>query len=113
MIYLEDGKPLVFGKKKEKVIRIKRLQPVVANRDDLGPDDELLIHIEDTPSPHYAYLLTQMTYPEMPVPFGVFREINRPTYEGLLGDQVKQATEKKGPGNLKDLIYGANTWTVD
>jgi len=54
-----------------------------------------------------------MTYPEMPVPFGVFRAVKRPTYEKLLDEQVALAIEKKGRGNLEQLLFGAETWRVE
>ena len=73
----------------------------------------LLIHSEKDPSPNYAYLLTQMEYPEMPVPFGVFRCIEKPTYDEMMADQVNAVIEKKGKGNLKDILYTEDTWTVN
>ncbi len=111
MVYLEDGKPLVFGKKKDKAIRLKNLQPEIVDLATTNPK-ELLIHNEKDPKPHYSYLLTQMTYPDMPVPFGVFRAIQKPTYDEMMEKQVQDAIKLKGKGNLKQLIYGSDTWTV-
>ena len=112
MVYLEDGKPLAFGKQQDKAIRLKGLQPEVVERKDVKDSVELLIHNEKEASPHYAYLLTQMRYPEMPVPFGVFRAIEKPTYDEMMENQIRDAVKKRGKGTLKDLIYGAETWTV-
>ena len=53
-----------------------------------------------------------MAYPDMPVPFGVFRSIEKPTYDQMLNDQVRASIEKKGKGKLKDLLY-QETWTVE
>ena len=72
----------------------------------------MLIHNEKDVTPNYAYLLTQMTHPEMPVPFGVFRDIERPTYDELMLGQEKAALDARGKGDLKKLIYGSNTWEV-
>lgn len=112
MVYLEDGKPLVFGKQKEKAIRLKGLRPEVVELSRVQDPKELLIHHEKDATPHYAYLLTQMTYPEMPVPFGVFRAIERPTYDEMMENQIRDTIKKRGKGTLRDLIYGAETWTV-
>ncbi len=112
MVYLEDGKPLVFGKKKDKAIRLKGLQPEIVDLAGVKDPKDLLIHNEKEPKPHYPYLLTQMGYPEMPVPFGVFRVVERPTYEELMEGQIKEVIKTRGKGNLKDLIYGYDTWTV-
>ncbi len=112
MVYLEDGKPLVFGKRKEKAVRLKGLQPEVVELSAVKDPSELMIHHEKDSTPHYAYLLTQMTYPEMPVPFGVFRAIGRPTYDEMMENQIRDSVKKRGKGTVKDLIYGAETWTV-
>jgi 2-oxoglutarate ferredoxin oxidoreductase subunit beta len=79
---------------------------------DQVPEDELLIHDEHSPDAHLAFLLSRMTNPQYPVPFGVFRDIDRPTYEdGVLG-QVTRAQDQKGVGRLADLYEAADTWTV-
>ena len=112
MIYLEDGKPLVFGAKKDKAIRLAGLQPEIVNLADAKNPQSLLIHREKDPAPNYAYLLTQMRFPEMPEPFGIFRSIEKPTYDDLMDSQIKEAAKKYGKGVLKELIYGEDTWTV-
>ena len=112
MVLLEHGKPLVFGKERNKAIRLKGLQlEIVDYKEGMDPK-ELLLHNEHDPEPSYAYLLTRMEYPNMPVPFGVFRNITKPTYDEMLEAQVQQAIKTKGKGSLKDLIYGSDTWTV-
>lgn len=111
MIFLEDGKPLVFGKQKDKAIKLDGLKPQVVNLSDVKSESELLIHRENA-NPHYAYLLTQMHYPEMPEPFGIFRAVERPAYDELLENQVKSEIKKRGKGDIKDLIYGQDTWEV-
>ena len=113
MVYLEHGKPLLFGKEKEKGVRMNGLQPEVVLVKDVPPE-KLLVHNEKDPTPHYAYMLTQMDDPEtpLPVPFGVFRAIEKPTYDEMMEQQIQIAVKQKGPGDLKDLIYGPDTWTV-
>ncbi len=112
MVILEHGKPLVFGKEKNKAIRLKGLTLEVTDYKEGMDTKDLLIHNENDPEPSYAYLLTRMEYPAMPVPFGIFRHIIKPTYDEMLEGQVQQAIKTKGKGNLKDLIYGSDTWTV-
>ena len=112
MVYLEHGKPLIFGKKKDKAIRLKGLLPEIVDLSKVS-EKEMLIHDETNPQPHYAYFLTQMKFPDMPVPFGVFRAIERPTYDELMDKQIKEAVKTKGKGDLKSLIYGPDTWMVN
>ena len=87
-------------------------KPEVVDLEGDGSGQELLVHDEKTPDGSHAYLLSQLTYPEMPVPFGVFRSVERPTYDEMLDDQVTAMRKEKGEGDLKKLIYGSSTWTV-
>ncbi|MBI1977335.1 MAG: 2-oxoacid:ferredoxin oxidoreductase subunit beta [Candidatus Omnitrophica bacterium] len=112
MVILEHGKPLIFGKNRDKAIRLNGLQPALVEYKEGMDTKNLLIHNENDPEPNYAYLLTQMEYPTMPVPFGVFRDIKKPTYDEMLDGQVQDAIKKRGRGHLKELIYGSDTWTV-
>ena len=120
-LYLEHGKPLIFGKNKDKGVRMNGLRheivdlapPLISGGVAAHPDEakNLLVHNENDESPNYAYILTQLEYPEMPVPFGVFRSIEKPTYDEMMNDQVKFAVDKKGKGDLKKLLY-EEVWTV-
>jgi 2-oxoglutarate ferredoxin oxidoreductase subunit beta len=44
---------------------------------------------------------------------GVFRAIETPTYEDLLLNQIRAATEKLGEGDLEKLFTAGDTWTVN
>ncbi|MGB1893273.1 MAG: 2-oxoacid:ferredoxin oxidoreductase subunit beta [Candidatus Latescibacterota bacterium] len=112
ILYLEDGKPLIFGKDRDKGIRMNGLQPEVVNLSDVD-EQELIVHNESEDNPHYAYMLSRMEDPHMPLPFGVLRSVLRPTYDELLLDQVDQAVEQKGRGDLEQLFKSGDTWTVE
>ena len=60
-----------------------------------------------------AGLLTRFFDANFPRPFGVFYSEDRPTYEDALVQQIDDVVEKKGKGNLDDLIKGPNTWEID
>ena len=112
MLFLEAGKPLLFGKNKEKGIRLNGLIPEVIDAATAAPG-EILIHQPDHPSPLYSQLLATMGLPDFPSPMGVIRQIQRPTYESLIHDQVEEAKAKKGAGTWKELLHGGSTWTVE
>jgi 2-oxoglutarate ferredoxin oxidoreductase subunit beta len=44
---------------------------------------------------------------------GIFRAIERPTYEAMMDDQIEAAITKSGPGNLEKLINSGDTWVVE
>ena len=54
-----------------------------------------------------------LDYPDYPVPVGIFRAVQRPTYEVLLEQQVQEAIAKEGEGNLEALLRQGDIWTVD
>ena len=54
-----------------------------------------------------------MTYDNsLPTPVGVFYQESKPTYNDMLVEQIDVQVKNKGNGNLKDLIYTKNIWTV-
>ena len=96
MLFLEAGKPLLFGKNKEKGIRLNGLVPEVV--DATAPD--VLIHQPDHPSPLYSQMLASMGLPDFPTPVGVIRRIERPTYESLVHEQVAAGQSQKRQRHL-------------
>ena len=111
MIYLEHDKPLLFGKGRTKGIRLNGMQPEIVDVNN-ETREKLLIHNERSSEAHYAYLLTQMDHPEFPVPFGVFRAITRPTYDGMMQAQVEEAARSRKP-DLEAILKGSSSWTVE
>jgi 2-oxoglutarate ferredoxin oxidoreductase subunit beta len=113
VVYLEDGKPLIFGKARDKGIRLNGFTPEVVNVGTGGVSaDDLLHHDERHPSPLLAFALAQLRRPEFPEPMGVFRAVSAPTYEAQLLAQVQEAQAKHGSGDLNQLFNAGDTWTV-
>ena len=113
VLYLEHGKPLIFGKAKDKGIRQSGFDiEVVTLGEDVSAAD-LLVHDEQHPSPAYAFMLASMdSRPGFPTPVGVLRAIDTAPYETLVSDQVQQVIAKKGRGDLGKLLRGPETWEV-
>ncbi|MEE2752906.1 MAG: thiamine pyrophosphate-dependent enzyme, partial [Candidatus Latescibacterota bacterium] len=111
-LILEDGQPMIFGKDKNKGIHLNGLVPEVVSLGNGVTEADLLIHDETYESPALAYLLSRLEYPAHPLPFGVFRRIERPTYEEQLMAQGKQAIEDRGPRDLAKLFHSGDTWIV-
>ncbi len=115
-LYLEDGKPLLFGKDEAFGIRLDGCRPEIA---DLAggkwSQDDLWIH--DEKDRNKAWLLTTLfddntQAGKLPRPFGVIYAEDRPTYEQLIQDQITASFERYGEGNLENLLTGEETWTV-
>src|SRR5919202_714971 len=115
VLYLEHGKPMVFGKDRDRGIRMNGTRPEViqlGSETGLNENDCLVhdVHIED---PSVAFMLARMEQPEFPQPVGIFRDVRRETYEDLLAQQINSAIAKFGPGDLEKLIYTGDMWTVE
>jgi len=112
LLYVEHGKPMIFGKNRTKGIRLNGLRPeVVEVGVDCGPDD-LLIHDEKSDDPTLATLLSRMVAPEFPEVVGVYRAVRRPTYDEQQTAQIDEAIAKKGKGKVADLFKSEDMWTV-
>jgi 2-oxoglutarate ferredoxin oxidoreductase subunit beta len=113
VIELEHGKPLVFGKNRDKGIRLNGMQPEVVELGKGIKEDDLLFHDEKQPEPSLAYLISRMRHPDFPEPIGVFRDVDRPRYDQRVNSQLDDARAKKGAGNLEALFNSGDTWMVE
>ncbi len=112
-IVLEHGRPMIFGKDRDKGIRLNGLTPEIVQLGNGVKEDDLLFHDERVPEPTLAYLLSRMYYPEFPEPIGVFRAVDHPTYEAMLGEQIETSVKSKGEGSLEELLSAGDTWVVE
>ncbi len=113
VVYLEHGKPLVYGKNKDKGIRLNGFTPeMVTLTEGKFTLNDLLVHDENDST--LAFILANMIHnPGLPRPMGVFLSIDRPTYEASVSDQIARAKSKRGEGNLQALLDGDETWVIE
>lgn len=106
---LEHGKPLRFGLNGEKGIALDhRMQPVVVNVAEFG-EDRLLVHDEKNDS--LAYFLSRLVHPSFPTPVGVFRCVERPTYDQLVDEQIDHARSRRVQ-TVQEALEAGETWTI-
>lgn len=113
-LFLEQGKPLVFGKDNEKGLRLDGFKPEVVNLGEGYSTDDLWIH--DEQDIFKAQILARMhdnpmTAGHLPRPFGVFYQTNRPCYEEMMQLQIEDAAARKAP-DLNVLLRGNETWEI-
>jgi 2-oxoglutarate ferredoxin oxidoreductase subunit beta len=113
-IFLEHDKPMVFGKDNDKGIVLNGFDPtVVSLTDGKYSIENLIVHKEYDESPVRAFILAHMTDdPNLPTPFGIFRQVEKPSYNDALEEQIAEVTEAKGKGDLDTLLFSGNTWEV-
>ena len=110
LVYLEHGKPMTYGAAGNQGVKLNGFDLEAASWDEGAevPGD-VLVHDQTAENSTLAYLLTQF---DDPLPVGVFRKIERPTYDDGINAQVELAKSKK-PSDLATLYRsGANTWSV-
>jgi 2-oxoglutarate/2-oxoacid ferredoxin oxidoreductase subunit beta len=112
-LYLEHGKPLIFGKDRNRGIRLNGLDPEVVTLGAGITVDDLVIHDERAEEPTMAYLLSRMVHPKFPECVGIFRAVERPTYDELVNKQIEDVQKSKGPGKLEDLFASDDVWVVE
>jgi 2-oxoglutarate ferredoxin oxidoreductase subunit beta len=114
MLVLEHGKPMIFGKDRDKGIRLRGLHPEVVTIGENGiSQSDLLVHDEQAEEPYLALMLSRMFWPDYPVPVGVLRAVPRPTHDQLIEGQIAAATAAQGKGDLAEVLASGETWTVD
>jgi 2-oxoglutarate ferredoxin oxidoreductase subunit beta len=110
---LVHGKPLIFGKNRDKGIRLNGMDPEVVELGKGISEDDLLFHDEKAAEPSLAYLLSRMRYEDgFPEPIGVFRAVERPMYDVMINEQIELATSERGKGDLDKLFRSGDTWDV-
>jgi 2-oxoglutarate ferredoxin oxidoreductase subunit beta len=107
---LEHGKPMVFGKDRNKGIRLNGHRLEVVELGDGFTEDDLVVH--DEHDRVLAFMLAEMSHPELPEPLGVLHASEtRAPYEQMLHDQVNAAM-KAGRGDPEALVRGGVTWDI-
>jgi 2-oxoglutarate ferredoxin oxidoreductase subunit beta len=76
-------------------------------------ENDLLVHDIYLKDPSVAFMLARMEQPDFPQPVGIFRAVERATYEDMLIGQIDEAIAKSGPGSLEKLLNSGDTWVVE
>ncbi|MDO8806195.1 MAG: 2-oxoacid:ferredoxin oxidoreductase subunit beta [Elusimicrobiota bacterium] len=109
LLRVEHGKPLVFGKNRDKGIVFRNFRPeIISFKAGTVPEN---VAVYDETNSEMAYLVSGFTQPEFPVPLGVLKAVRKPSYEELYYDQVKAVGDTKGH-ELEALLAGPDAWEI-
>jgi len=113
VVFIEHGKPLVFGKERNKGIRLNGFTPeVVSLADGKYSVNDLLVHNETDTT--LSFILADMTYKQhLPRPIGVFLDNDRPCYDEEMTKQIDVSKQKRGDGDMKKLLNSGETWIIN
>ena len=112
VVELQHGKPLVFGKAKDKGIRLNGTELEVITFGDGLTADNCLVWDETRSNPAIAFMVAQMGPPNFPTPLGVLRRVDLPSFESGMIGQIEREKERKGEGSLDQLLRSGDVWTV-
>jgi 2-oxoglutarate ferredoxin oxidoreductase subunit beta len=114
VVYLEHGKPLVFGERQNKGIKLDGLNPIIIDLEDGEHSiNDCLVHDEMDDNPTRIFLMARFTeIPGYPTPVGVFRNYSKQTYDGDYMQQIESLKQKMGVGTYENLMFSENTWEV-
>ena len=110
VLRLEHGKPLVFGKTRDKGIRLHGTRPEVVTLGNGVTPDDLVVHDENDLT--HAFMLSRLRQPEFPEPVGVFYVRQDDCYEELLAKQTADAIAAKGKGTLEQLFNDGDVYEI-
>jgi 2-oxoglutarate ferredoxin oxidoreductase subunit beta len=113
-LVLEHGQPMLFGKNRNRGIRLNGFDPEVVTIGENGiTENDILRHDETKAESNLAYILSRLDYPDFPVPMGVLRAVEQPTYDATVVAQEEAALARQGAGDLDALFNSGDTWVVE
>ena len=111
-LVLENEKPMIFGKDKNKGLKLVGSQFEIISLNGANNIDDVLTH--NVHNKNLAILLSELTYQaEFPKPIGVIYKEKKQTYEDLMIDQIRAAQNAKGIKDFDELIRASHTWEVN
>jgi 2-oxoglutarate ferredoxin oxidoreductase subunit beta len=114
-LFLENGKPLIFGANNDKGLKLDGFRPVVIDLNNGYSADDCWVH--DESDIYKAQILTRIfddpnSEGHLPRPFGVFYQTDRSCYEDDMAAQLEEAASRKG-ADLDKLLRGNEIWTIN
>ncbi|MER5322487.1 2-oxoacid:ferredoxin oxidoreductase subunit beta [Streptosporangium roseum] len=107
---LEHGQPIVSASKAVRRAADGGIE--VVPRAEVS-EAEILVHDAHRADPSLAFALSRLDEPAFEhVPIGVFRSVERPSYDELMAGQLEEAVGDRGRGDLDDLLLAGDTWRI-
>lgn len=112
-IHLRHGEKMLFGKDMNRgLVRDGFAIKAVTVGEDGYTIDDVLVHDAHTTSNFVHQQLAMMDGSDLPLAVGVIRDVEAPTYNESVTDQVAQVRARKGFSSLREMILAGETWEV-
>lgn len=111
VMFLKNGKPILFGKELNKGLMMKGASPKVVTVGENGVTmDDILVH--DETNDNLSYLLANLVPHLDPLPMGILKRVEDVNYDRQMTEQVDQIIQNKGRGSVKSLLESGSVWNV-
>jgi 2-oxoglutarate ferredoxin oxidoreductase subunit beta len=112
-IYLEHGKPMVFGKNNEKGLIQDGFGLKVAIIGENGiTEKDLLIHDAHCQDNILQLKLALMEGPDFPIALGVIRDVEAVTYDDAVTKQIEEIKAQKSVSGLEEILMQGDVWEI-
>ncbi|HCC70396.1 MAG TPA: 2-oxoacid:ferredoxin oxidoreductase subunit beta [Bacteroidales bacterium] len=109
-IVLKQGEPMIFGKKKDKGLKLDGLKLRVVKLGNGITEKDILVHDCEENNPGIHTMLANMRYPGFPVALGVIRCVSAPTYDMSVKGQITKVRKRRSIKNVEELLRSGSTW---
>jgi 2-oxoglutarate/2-oxoacid ferredoxin oxidoreductase subunit beta len=112
VFFLKHGEPITFGKEKNQGLRQNGPQLEIVTIGENGVEEsDLVVHNEK--DNNLANMLANLRPHVSPVPMGILHRVEDVYYDKQICDQVDAVIEKKGKGDMNQVLNSGATWEVD
>jgi len=115
-IVLRHGEPMIFGKNRDKGLRLNGVNLEVVTLGQNGiTEKDLLVHdaYQENPGIHMMLVNMNPMQNDLPLALGIIRAVKDKTYDDNVRDQVADIQKTASIKNMDDLLHSGATWTVD
>ncbi|MDT8400242.1 MAG: 2-oxoacid:ferredoxin oxidoreductase subunit beta [Bacteroidales bacterium] len=109
-IILRQGEPMIFGKNRDKGLRLDGMKMKVVTLGKGITEKDILVHDAEENNPGIHTMLANMRNPGFPVALGVIRSVSAPTYDMALRGQIAKVQKGRKIKNVDDLLKSGSTW---
>ncbi len=112
-LWLEHGKPMIFGKDRNKGLVLDGLKLKVVTIGENGiTEKDILVHDMYEEDLTLHTMLVNLNLPDFPVVFGIVRAVKADSYDDLLYKQIAEVQSKSPIKGMDDVFNSGSTWEV-
>ena len=111
-IFLRHGEKMIYGANKDKGIVLEglKLKSVTIGQDGYTIDD-ILVH-DAHEKDNTLHTMLAMMSGEMPIALGVIRDVEGPTYDTAVHQQIEEVQAKNPTRKLREVIMQGDVWEI-